>query len=353
MNLPSILKSNTTKENWSERRNEILKLFKENVYGEIPQFTFDKIFTLQIQEHILKNNIVFEKHLLCFEKDDISMSFSYEIYRDENLKKSSPVIIMIDPFSNNEKLKHNAKRMSEFFPFDIITKQGYIAIKLNVGEICKDCNVLCNDGIMRFLNKKNNVGVIGIWAYLTSCFIDTLFEKKEMFDCDKIAVCGFSRAGKTALWCAALDERVAAVISNASGCTGAAITRGKTGEHISDITSTFPHWFCGKYSEYSDNEDALPLDQHMLLALCAPRPLYVSSSSLDTWADPKSEFKSCVLTSEIYEFSDASGLNSITFPNENTPIMDGDIAYHVRTGEHACTKYDWECYLAFLQKYFN
>ena len=170
-------------------------------------------------------------------------------------------------------------------------------------------------------------------------------------DLSKATVIGHSRLGKTALLTGAIDERFTCTISNNSGCSGAAISRGKQGETIKDIYERFPFWFCKNYKKYIDNEFNLPFDQHFLLASIAPRKVYVSSAQDDLWADPISEFLSCVAASEVYE---KLGLKGFIYPNRLPKAGDvfhkGNIGYHLRAGKHYLSREDWINFIKFLKQ---
>ena len=167
-----------------------------------------------------------------------------------------------------------------------------------------------------------------------------------------MCVIGHSRQGKAALWAGVQDERFKVVISNNSGCGGAALSKRVFGESIRLITKRFPHWFCKDFTKYSEREAELPFDQHQLLALVAPRYLYVASASLDRWADPKGEYLSAYHASPLYKLYGMKGLESEQMPKIGEPIMNA-VGYHIREGKHNITPYDWGHYLDFCDKVFG
>ncbi len=354
MQIPQIFTSGKDAENWKFRRSEIMKLFEENVYGKTPKTELDEVNSSLIQHLETTGGICKNTYMLRFRKDKTYCGMRFEVYYPLKTDRLLPSIVLINPFSRNPYVLASEERAHEYFPYDIIVAHGYAAVQVSVDDICMDDPQQFQFGLMQLIPRNSDTGwgALGVWAWAASRVVDFLCETAQ-FDAKRIAVAGCSRAGKAALWCGAQDERIAAVISIVSGCTGAAMARGKQGERIQEITSAFPYWTCERYASFAGREDDLPVDQHMLLALCAPRPLYVSSASEDAWAHPEKEFESCVRAGEAYRALGTQGLASEAFPKPNTPIFGGNIAYHVRKGEHGCCVYDWEQYIRFLDRYFH
>ena len=191
-------------------------------------------------------------------------------------------------------------------------------------------------------------GAIATWAWQMSRILDWLVTLPEV-DPSQVIVVGHSRLGKTALWAGACDERFAMVVSNESGCGGAAISRRNFGETLDVITSRFPHWFCPAFATYANRETELPCDQHTLLAMTAPRPLYVASAVEDRWADPRGEFLSGVAAEPAWKLFGLTGLGTTEYPKADTPIGQ-TIGYHVRTGRHDLVSYDWHRFADFADR---
>jgi hypothetical protein len=189
---------------------------------------------------------------------------------------------------------------------------------------------------------------IAAWAWGLRCAMDVL-ERDRDIDARHVAVMGHSRLGKTALWAGAQDTRFSIVISNESGEGGASISRRLFGERTTDLNAHFPHWFDANYRKYSDREDQMPFDSHMLMTLIAPRGLYVASAEADQEADPKGEFLGAAEASKAWGLFGKKGIGTMEMPAVHQPVG-LDVRYHVRAGKHDVTAYDWEQYLKFARE---
>ncbi len=236
---------------------------------------------------------------------------------------------------------------------------GWGHASLNYTEIQPDRADRWTEGVIGLTLKAGQThpepdqwGTISAWAWGISRAIDYL-ESDPAVDSKRVAITGTSRLGKTVLWAAAQDERVAAVFSVVSGEMGASLIRRDWGETLDDMAQNFPWQFAGNFQKWVDRWDKLPVDQHMLIALCAPRPVYVNGGLTDQWSDPKGEFLAMVAAGPVYRLLGAKDLGVTELPQLDTPVTDGDLAFHYHSGGHMAVPADWKLFLDFADRHFR
>lgn len=386
--LPALLinkdgKKVSTKDQWQNgRRKEILSDFESVMYGKSPLGNVD-IEVKRIQEiGALDGKAKMKELKMIFTRKNRQISMDILLFVPKSQSKvplffglnfkgnhtiiDNPKITLTDSWIENDenfyitnnKVTEASRGLRHYrWPVENIIERGYGLATIYYGDIDPDKNDF-SDGIHALFYEsgqtkpeKDEWGSITAWAWGLSRAMD-YFELDEDIDASKVAVMGHSRLGKTSLWAGALDKRFSIVISNDSGCGGAALSRRRIGETVGRINTSFPHWFCDNFNDYNNSEDALPVDQHMLIALIAPRPVYVASAQDDKWADPKGEFLSAFYAGEVYRLFDLAGLPSDQMPPVNQPIQKS-IGYHIRTGGHDVTDFDWEAWMDFADMHFN
>ena len=369
----------------ARRRGEVLELFRKYVYGRAPigrpeNMSF-KVFDLERQA--LGGLATRKQVTVNFTGAEDGPKMDILIYLPNAAVKPVRTFVILNFGGNhticsdsaiklserwmrsrgvgvveNRATEESRGRASSRFPIGAILKRGYGLATIYYGDIDPDFHDGFKNGVHPAFDKlidgeraADAWGSICAWAWGLSRAMD-YFETDDDIDNRRVAVLGHSRLGKTALWAGARDERFAFVISNNSGCGGAALSRRRFGETVERINTSFPHWFCENFKKFNGKEDKLPVDQHMLVALMAPRPVYVTSADGDLWADPRGEFLACRYASPVYRLLDLEGLGVRRMPGLDEPVQTGTIGYHVRSGGHDLKEYDWQRFMDFADKHF-
>ena len=367
----------------SIRRPEILKFFERYVYGAVPEFEYQMDFIpLSTEENALGGIATRKEVRILFDKERPDLYIDLLIYLPNHVEKPVPAMMGLNFFGNqtvneddgiimSEKWMRSSNRIaiqnnrateatrgirSQRWQVELIIQRGYALVTAYSGDVDQDEYNRMRQGVRSLAYddqtkpSADEWGTISAWAWGLSRMMDYL-ELDPEIDSRRVAVMGHSRLGKAALWAGASDERFAITISNNSGCGGAALFKRKFGETVGAINTRFPHWFSKNFNRYNGKEEMLPVDQHMLISLIAPRPVYIASAEDDRWADPKGEFLSAHKASSVYQLYGLEGLPTSSMPDINQPVM-GTIGYHIRSGRHDVTLFDWKNFLDFSETFF-
>jgi hypothetical protein len=369
----------------SRRRPEILRLFESHVYGRSlppPKLEFEvtsaardaldgKAVRKEIAIHLLPRAARVSLNLLLYlprSEQPTPVFLGLNFWGNQSIH-ADPAITLTKAWTrNDEELGIKDHRATEAtrgceaqrWQVEQVLNRGFGVATMYYGDIDPDFDDGFKNGVHALYHETDQGerepdawGSIAAWAWGLSRAMDYL-QTDPLVDSKRVAVLGHSRLGKTALWAAAQDQRFALAISNNSGCGGAALSRRIFGETVERINTNFPHWFCRNFHRYNDSEDELPVDQHMLIALIAPRPVYIASAAEDLWADPRGEFLAAKAAAPVYDLLLRHGAAGL--PDDMPPVDESvgrRIGYHIRTGKHDVTAYDWQQYLNFADRHLR
>jgi hypothetical protein len=367
---------------WNEwRRPEILHLFETYEYGRTPAAPYSvrmEVVSTEPAAGALNGLAIRKQMVMHFSNGPAGPKANLLLYVPTQHRGPAPVFLGLN-FNGNQtvaadpgiRLNEVWTRQTRHMPdaatrgsqaqqwqVEKILGRGYALATIYYGDIEPDFDGGIGSGVRPLFFRTGQTepaaddwGAIGAWAWGLSRAVDYL-EKDPDIDAKKIALMGHSRLGKTALWAGAQDTRFAIVISNESGEGGASLSRRNYGEDLRNLNTAFPHWFCANYHRYTGHEPLLPMDSHMLLALVAPRPLYVASAEEDRGSDPRGEFLAAVNAGPVYALLGKRGIGTDQMPGLQQPVGD-TVAYHIRAGKHDVTPYDWDRYLDFADRQFG
>jgi len=383
-------RSVTSAELWAGvRRPELLKLFASQVYGKTPTQPIKPAYVVVSEDReALGGKAVRREVTIRFneETDGPRMELLLYLPKSASKEKPAPAFLGLNFEGNQAVTDEPGVRLSTAWMRDNHNKgvenhrateatRGSVATRWNVervvgrgyalatayyGDLDPDYDDGFQNGVQPLFYKPGQTkpepdewGAIGAWAWGLSRALDYLETMPEV-DAKKVAVMGHSRLGKTSLWAGAQDQRFALVISNNSGAGGAALSKRIFGETAAHLNTSFPHWFCKNFHQYSEHEEKLPVDQHELIALIAPRPVLISSAEEDTWADPKGEFLAAKAAEPVYRLLGKDGLALDEWPKPaEDSLVKSPIGYRYRPGPHDVLPSDWEAYMDFADAHLG
>jgi hypothetical protein len=242
------------------------------------------------------------------------------------------------------------------WPVAAIIERGYGLATFHAGDIDPD-RADFSDGVQAQFYREGQTGPgdeewgsIGAWAWGLSRAADYLMTDAQV-DAQRVMVIGFSRYGKTALWAGAMDERFAMVVAVQAGCGGTAPSRGTVGESVKVITTKFPHWFCGEFAKFGDRVEELPMDQHGLMAMVAPRPLLVTAATGDEWSNPAGQYEMARLAGEVYRLLGVDGPTGPMPGEDEEPTT--RLGFFIRAGKHSQTEQEWKAAMDFADRHLG
>jgi hypothetical protein len=343
-NIPTLLEGVKNAENFEKKKEDLRKFLIERQFGEIPRKP-DHMHVKEndVYDRFAAGKATLKKLTFTFEMDGTSFSIP-ALSAIPNGKKNCPAFVYIDFWGGDT---------NKYMPTEEIVERGFALFTFKYNDVTSDTDDF-NHGIAKYLVKsrrKNTAsGKIALWAWTAMRVMDYVETLGDIVDLDNVAVIGHSRLGKTALLTSAFDDRFEYVISNDSGCCGAALERGKLGERYDEISKTFPYWFCPAFNRDAQAGIELPYDQNALISLSVPRFVIIGSAEEDIWADPTSEFLSLASVNQVYALYKKQGLiHNDEIPTPRTVLANGDSAYYVRTGTHYLSRHDWNTYMDIIE----
>lgn len=331
-----------TKEAWAARREELKQIIQEQMFGfcQVHVKHVEGIVEKHDDRTIFGGKAVYDRLKIHVDMEEGEFEFPCHLVLPK-AKKEVPIFVYI---------AFEPGHVEELLPTEEIIDGGFGVAAFCYQDIGPDGKDDCKRalGVFGGRCREDAWGKIAMWAWSASRIVDYL-ETREEIDKARIAIAGHSRAGKGALLAGGLDERFSLVISNDSGGGGAAIFRGKEGEMVKNFSGgSSALWFAPNFVQYARREEEMPFDMHFLTALTVPRNLYIASATEDLYADPKSEFLNAVETSKAYELFGKKGLvTPDAWPKADEPLHEGNLGYHLRTGSHFLSRYDWQQFMAY------
>ena len=337
---------------YTQRRGELLESFREHVYGRRPDVPYQVDFKVLSEQGNLFNGLAVGRTvraiITCSQR---SFSFDFAVVLPATRSGAVPAVVFI----NNRGpllIDDMSPADNQFWPASLLIRRGYATASFRTIDVDPDRSDGYAEGIRGFFAdgktpSDNAWGSLSAWGWGASRVLDYLAICPEV-DSDFVAIAGHSRGGKSALWAACEDTRFAIAYSNDSGCGGAALSRRAYGETVDAITRRFPHWFCRNFARYAGRDSSLPVDQHEVIALIAPRCVYVASADEDLWADPRGEYLALFAAAPVFDLLGKKGISDATMPCIGIQRIVGQTGYHIRRGGHGLNEFDWQRFSDFV-----
>ncbi len=341
----------------SKRRGELLELFRDQVYGRRPETKYSVSFRQKSEvTDVFEGSATGRSMVAQVTIGARHFDFPFVVFIPNQASGRVPAVVHI----NNRyfvPLETVLDKHDPFWAVRTMIQRGYATASFHTSNVDPDKKDGYADGIPSFFAdgkppKDDAWRALSAWGWGASRVLDYL-ETLEAIDAKRVAVSGHSRGGKASLWAASEDTRFAMAYSNNSGCGGAALSRRRYGETVGRINASFPHWFCRNFWKYGGREDELPVDQHELIALIAPRAVYVASADEDLWADPKGEYASLVAASPVFKLHGKQAIADPEMPALGQPRHVGSTGYNIRTGGHGLGDENWGRFLDFADSHLK
>lgn len=392
-----------TKENWAERRKELLGVFAKEMFGKEPPLP-ETVITELVNEKVsaAAGYAIRRQYQMWFKADKTGPCINWIVWIPRYAKQPVPVISFLNYRGNHELVpdpdiilmqgwsrlhpdfvdstthKVNGKSRGvmqnpdndSVFPLGTILSRGYAVMSACYCEVSPDPDVSAPDsdkfpplkyaytGVFelwgpRDHSRTDNISSIGAWGWALSRGLD-LAERIPEIDAKKAVVTGCSRLAKAALLAAARDERFAVCVPNQTGGGGVPLYKHDYGGNISTANRLYAHWFCRAYAKYAkDTHLTMPFDQHLLVACVAPRALLAEGFN-DKWFDTEGEFLSLQAASPVWELLKGEGLPKVAWPAAyDTSAIGRWLGYVRRSEAHGISAYDWKWTMDFADRVFG
>lgn len=341
-----------------QRRRELIKLYETEIYGRVPANAPKVTWEVGEVDREWRSGTAVRKKLIAHARvGSEERRFNVWLYTPAKATKPVPVLLSIN-FAPAARGGGPVPTGEPPVADEMLARSwGYATVVYT--EIQPDRANAWKEGVIGLTLASDQAeprpdewGTISAWSWGISRIID-YFETDKSVDAKRVAIQGFSRLGKTVLWAGAKDARIAAVFSGCAGELGSALARRDWGETVDDMAQNFAWQFAGNLQKYVGKWNEMPVDAHTLIALNAPRPVFITGGTTDQWSDPKGEFLAEVAAGPVYRLLGKKDIGATEFPAPESPLVSGDLAFNYHTGGHTLTTTEWKLFLDFLGRHFR